>query len=196
VGLDRIGRTVRTHRRNGQCGGGGCVALRHSAWLIFGVTWICSVLGDTILLTEFRLGARWAQPWIQRRRLAGRMNQAQEALSRNAFHAIITGRLIPGGRTPVIAALGLSHYSLRQFLPASIVACGIWSAIYATLGTIGGRIAQQPFWATLIAIGFALSIGLLVQQIRLLLERRSERRAEQGVDEEGLEAVEVKARAD
>jgi membrane protein DedA with SNARE-associated domain len=159
-----------------------------SAWLIFGITWICSVLGDTIMLAEFRWSARWTRPWTQRGRLSGRINQAQEALSRNAFHAILTGRLIPGGRTPVIAALGLSHYPVRRFLPASILACGVWSAIYASIGTIGGRVADQPFWSTLIAIGFALSIGLLVQQIRRWLERRSERRAEQEVVEDGLDA--------
>jgi hypothetical protein len=62
------------------------------------------VLGDTILLLEARLGAGLIQARLERSKLAGRVRQAEQALSQNSFNAIVTGRLIPGGRTPVIAA--------------------------------------------------------------------------------------------
>ena len=75
--------------------------------------------------------------------LAARVGQAEQALSQTSFTAIVTGRLIPGGRTPVIAALGLSGYPIRRFLPASIVACGLWASIYSSIGTIGGKVASR-----------------------------------------------------
>jgi membrane protein DedA with SNARE-associated domain len=148
-----------------------------NAWIIFVITWICSILGDCLLLLQVRFGARWVRPRLNRSKFAPRVDQAQQALTRNSFHAIVTGRLIPGGRTPVIAALGLSHFPMRRFLPATAVACGLWAAIYCAVGTIGGRIAHHPVWATVIAIAFAISIGVAVQHVQRLWQSRQERKA-------------------
>ncbi|HEX8511151.1 MAG TPA: VTT domain-containing protein, partial [Propionibacteriaceae bacterium] len=144
---------------------------------IFLVTWLCSVLGDTLMLVEARLGARRLRPWIARRSFAGKVATAQQALTRNSFNAIVTGRLIPGGRTPVIVALGLSRFSVRRFVLADTVACALWAAIYSTLGSIGGRIANHPLWAMVVAIAFATSIGLLGPKIHGALAHRRQRRA-------------------
>ncbi len=136
--------------------------------LIFVITWVCSVLGDTVMLAEARLGARRLRPWLARRKFAGRVAQAQDGLTKNAFNAIVTGRLIPGGRTPIIVALGLSRFSFRRFMLFDLVACALWAGIYSTVGSIGGRIAHHPVWAMVIAVAFAVSMGTLVQQIRRL----------------------------
>ena len=160
---------------------------RLNVLLIFVITWICSVLGDTVMLVEARLGARKLRPWIARRRFAERVNQAQTGLTNNAFNAIVTGRLIPGGRTPIIVALGLSRFSVRRFVLFDTVACALWAGIYSSIGSIGGRIANHPVWAMVIAIAFAVSIGALVQQVIRLIgwwrERRSVRAAEAQVDD-------------
>ena len=145
--------------------------------LIFLITWVGSVAGDTLMLVEARLGARKLRPWIARRKFAGQVETAQKSLTRNAFNAIVTGRLIPGGRTPVIVALGLSRFPIRRFLLADTVACALWAAIYSTLGSIGGRIANHPVWAMVIAIAFATSIGVLVQKIHKAVTERRESRA-------------------
>lgn len=147
--------------------------------LIFLITWICSVLGDTVMLLEARLGARKLRPWIARRKFAARVQTAQEALARNAFNAVVTGRLIPGGRTPVIVALGLSRYPVRRFVAYDTVACALWAGIYSSIGSIGGRVAHHPVWAMVVAIAFAVSMGALVQQIRRLVEWRRGRRLEE-----------------
>ena len=145
-------------------------------WLIFLITWVCSVLGDTILLLEARLGAGFIRPRLERSKLAARVHQAERALSQNSFNAIVTGRLIPGGRTPVIAALGLSRYPIRRFLPATMFACGLWAGIYSAIGTIGGKVAHHPVWATVVAISFAVCMGMLMTQIRRFLHWRRTRR--------------------
>jgi membrane protein DedA with SNARE-associated domain len=147
-----------------------------SIGLIFVITWLCSVLGDTLMLLEARLGARKLRPWLARKKFSGRVEQAQEALTKNAFNAIVTGRLIPGGRTPVIVALGLSRFSLRRFVLFDSVACAAWAGIYATIGSIGGRVATHPVWAMIIAIACATSVGFLVQRIRAAVAQRRERR--------------------
>ena len=143
--------------------------------LIFVITWLCSVFGDTLMLIEARLGARRLRGWIERTKFVDRVTAAQVGLTRNAFNAIVTGRLIPGGRTPIIVALGLSRYSIRRFMMCDLVACALWAGIYSTIGSIGGRIAHHPVWAMVIAIAFAVSVGALVQQIRRLWQWHRER---------------------
>lgn len=143
--------------------------------LIFLITWICSAIGDTLMLLEARLGAHKLRPWIAKRKISGRVDQAQEALTRNWFNAVIIGRLIPGGRTPVILALGLSRFSVRRFIIADVVACALWAGIYSTLGSLGARVANHPVWGLVIAIVFATSVGLLVQKIHSAVVKRRER---------------------
>lgn len=143
--------------------------------LVFVITWLGSVVGDTMMLLEARLGAKKLRPWIARRKFADKVEKAQESLTKNAFNAIVTGRLIPGARTPVIVALGLSRFSVRRFVIADAVACALWAAIYSTLGSVGGRIANHPIWGMVIAIAFATSVGVLVQKIRSTVIARREK---------------------
>ena len=93
-------------------------------------------------------------------------------MTRNAFNAVVTGRLIPGGRTPVIIALGLSRFPVRRFLVADTVACALWAAVYSTLGSLGARIANHPVWGLVIAIAFATILGLLVGKVYSVVTQR------------------------
>jgi len=143
--------------------------------LIFLIAWVFSVLGDTLMLVEARLGRRRLQGWLDKAPFGQRVTTAQQGLTRNAANAVITGRLLPGGRTPVIVALGLSRFSVRRFVLIDAVACALWAGIYSTLGSIGGRIANHPVWAMVIAIAFAVSVGALVQELRKLWHWRQAR---------------------
>ncbi len=144
--------------------------------LIFVITWLCSVIGDTLMLLEARWGRRRLQAWLSGRRFATRVTAAQGALTANAFNAVVTGRLIPGGRTPVIVALGLSRFPVRRFVLIDTVACALWAGIYSSLGFVGGRLVTDPVWAMAIAIGFAVAVGLLVTQVHRLWLRHLDRR--------------------
>lgn len=145
---------------------------------IFVATFIASTIGDTLLLIEARLGARWLRPWLARRKFNRHVERAQQALVKNPYQAIITGRLIPGGRTPVVIALALSRFPIRRVLLPNAIACALWALIYSTIGSIGGRLVSHPIWAMVIAITFAISVGALVQQVARLvgwLQRRRRR---------------------
>ena len=149
---------------------------RLDVFLIFLITWVASVLGDTVLLLEARMGSRRLRPWLERRKYADRVHEAEKKLHSNAFTAIVTGRLVPGGRAPVIIALGLGRFPLRRFLPADLVGCGLWALIYSTIGSIGGKIANHPLWGMVIAIAFAVCISLVVQQVIKFVQWRRKRR--------------------
>lgn len=164
---------------------------RHQIYIIFLVTWGASVLGDTLLLLEARLGAGKIRRWLARWKYAYRVDQAQRKLKHNAFTAVVTGRLVPGGRAPVIIALGLSRFSVRRFILFDTVACGMWAAVYSTIGSIGGRIAAHPLWGMGLAIVFAVAIGVLVQQsMRLVtwLRKRQAKPAEQSPEQPAIES--------
>lgn len=158
----------------------GAAALAHGSRVdvvvIFLIAWIASVLGDTILLLEARLGARRIRGWVDKRAFAERVHQAERKLHLNAFNAVVTGRLVPGGRAPVIIALGLGRYPVRRFVAYDAVACALWAAVYAGLGSLGGRIADHPVWGIVIAILFAVLLGALVQQVTRFVRWRQTRR--------------------
>ena len=161
--------------------------------VIFLIAWVCSVLGDTLMLVEARLGRRRLQAWLDRRPFGSKVDSAQQALASNAFNAVVTGRLLPGGRTPVIVALGLSRFSVRRFVMIDAVACALWAGVYSTIGSIGGRIANHPVWAMVIAIAFAVSISALVQELRKLWgwwRARSATRASASAPADGEEPTE------
>lgn len=165
--------------------------------LIFLITWVCSVLGDAVMLMEARLGRRRLQRWLDRAKFGARVQTAQRGLTANAFNAVVTGRLIPGGRTPVIVALGLSRFSVRRFVLLDTVACALWAGIYSTIGSIGGRIATHPVWAMVIAIAFAVSMGVLVQEVRKLVtwyRGRSRTESAEPTVAHALDADEVRTR--
>ncbi|MET0694662.1 MAG: VTT domain-containing protein [Propionibacteriaceae bacterium] len=146
--------------------------------LIFFIGWSASVAGDTLLLLEVRLVRGGLQRWLDRRSFGARVDTAQQKVAQNAFTAVISGRLLPGGRAPVILALGLSQFSRRRFILFDTVACALWAAIYAVIGSIGGRVASQPIWGMVIAIAAALMASLVVQQVRRVVRRHHQSAAQ------------------
>ncbi len=143
--------------------------------VIFLIAWAASVVGDTALLLEARLGARRIRRWIDQRTFAARVHQAERKLHLNAFSAVVTGRLVPGGRAPVIMALGLGRYPLRRFVAYDAVACALWAAVYAAIGALGGRLANHPLWGIVLAIVIAVALSAVVQGAGALLRRRRTR---------------------
>jgi membrane protein DedA with SNARE-associated domain len=129
---------------------------------VFVTSWLCSVAGDVALLLEARLGRRRIQGWLDHRPMGQKVRRAQATIDKNVVNAVITGRLIPGGRAPVILALGLSQTPLRRFLAADTVACAIWAALYTGLGALGGSIAGNPVWGLALAVVTAVTVSALL----------------------------------
>ena len=67
---------------------------------------------------------------------------------------IIACRFIPGGRTAVTVACGLTGYSRRKFAAGTGAAAVIWVLYAFWLGRLGGRAFEDLPWA-----GFALAAG-------------------------------------
>ena len=135
---------------------------------IFAIAWVCSVCGDTLLLVEVRLFRHRLQAWLDQRTFAGRVARAQQQIASNGFNAVVTGRLIPGGRAPVIVALGLGSLPVRRFLVFDTVACAVWAALYSTIGAVGSSLTGSPVLAMTIAIAMAVALAAVVSKARQL----------------------------
>jgi membrane protein DedA with SNARE-associated domain len=155
--------------------------------LIFVISWVSSLVGDTLMLLEVRLVRRPLQVWLDQRPLGQRVLSAGEIITRNPFQAVLFGRLLPGGRAPVIIALGLAGYPIRRFMLPDTLACALWAAIYAVLGSLGGQIAKDPLWGMVIAVAASLVAGVLVRQLhRFFVRNRQPRHTPLGSPDEVL----------
>ena len=139
---------------------------------VFVVCWFCSAAGDTVLMSVARLLRRPLQGWLDRRSTGPRVEQARRWLARSPFSAVVTARLVPGTRAPVIIALGLSGASRRRFVGADVVGCGLWAALYTAAGAVGGRLSSHPLLAVTAAVVLAVGASTLAGR---LVRRRQQR---------------------
>ncbi|TXR51615.1 DedA family protein [Quadrisphaera setariae] len=154
--------------------------LASGSWLdlvvVFAVVLVASVLGDSTLLLGAGVVSRLVTPaqraWLGARRLAPAVGRARARIASHAPQAVLTGRLVPGGRAPVIIALGIARYPVGRFMAADALACGAWAGIYVALGALGGRVSGHPLLGIGVAVVCAVALGLGVSQVQRLLQHR------------------------
>jgi membrane protein DedA with SNARE-associated domain len=99
---------------------------------------------------------------------------AEHSLERYGVPLIIACRFIPGGRTAVTVACGLTGYSRRKFAAGTGAAAVIWVLYAFWLGRLGGRAFEDLPWAGFaLATGIALAVTVLVEAGRRLTRRRA-----------------------
>jgi membrane-associated protein len=87
---------------------------------------------------------------------------------------LITARFIPGGRTAVTIASGVTNQSRRRFVAFDAVAATIWATYASLLGFIGGRTFEDNHTLAFgAAFGLAVSGTLLIELGRWLHGRGS-----------------------
>ena len=142
-------------------------------------------LGDNLC---YLLGRRFA-PWIEHRffrseKGAKRRDWAERSLARYGMPLIVVCRFIPGGRTAVMLSCGIVRYDRRRFIIATAIAGVIWACYSFFLGRLGGKAFEDKPWAgLLIAFGGTLAVSGLIELVRRLRARRSQRQA--GPDTQG-----------
>ena len=85
---------------------------------------------------------------------------------------MITARFIPGGRTLLTLACGVTRQPRKWFVGWAVVAAGIWAMYASMLGFIGGKsFADNHTKAFLIAFTGAFSITILIEVSRAINHR-------------------------
>ena len=143
-----------------------------SVWSVIAAAALGAIAGDSL---AYQLGQRTGD-FLRRRspdRYRRRFGWAQRALQNRAGLFIVTARFIPGGRTAVTFASGVTRLRLSRFTGFVVLAGFVWAGYATLLGFVFGRRFQEDHTqAFLFAFGSALLLVALAELIRWMLSRR------------------------
>jgi membrane protein DedA with SNARE-associated domain len=87
---------------------------------------------------------------------------------------LVTARFIPGGRTILTLACGITGQPRRWFVRWASIAAAIWATYAAMLGYLGGRTFQDNHTLAFgVAFGTAVSVTVVIEAVRWALKRRA-----------------------
>jgi len=131
-------------------------------------------VGDNL---AYGLGRRYGDR-VVRRFFSGdkarrRIETAERQLDQRGGELIAAGRFIPGGRTAITLAAGLTSFPWHRFARYDGIAAVIWAGYAALLGYFGGHAFEHQAWKGLVlALGIAFAVTLGTEAVRFLLRRR------------------------
>lgn len=130
-------------------------------------------LGDN---SAYGLGRRFAHRFEQRAaRKDGfrkRLQWAHDQLETRGGPLLITARFIPGGRTALTLASGITRQRHRWFMGWVAVAALIWASYAAGLAyAVGKPFEDNHSAALLVAFGVALFMNILIEVVRKIRHR-------------------------
>ena len=135
-----------------------------------------AILGDNISfwIGHF-VGERTVKRWFRSEKAHQRLEWAERTLDERGAYIIIIARFIPGGRTAVTFSAGyIPTFPWRRFILYDIVAGVVWATYAALLGYFGGKTFEDhPLWGVALALGIALSLGMVVEVVRHFRQRRA-----------------------
>jgi membrane protein DedA with SNARE-associated domain len=134
-----------------------------------------AVLGDNISFwIGTWVGEHTVKRWFRSEKWHKRLEWAERTLDQRGAYIIIIARFIPGGRTAVTFSAGYVHsLPWRRFIVYDVAAGLIWATYGALLGYFGGKTFEDhPVWGIALALGIATSVGLAIESIRHLRQRR------------------------
>jgi membrane protein DedA with SNARE-associated domain len=151
--------------------------------LLIAIVWACALTGD---LTSYFLGRRLGRAFLFRhghlvKLTPDRLAQVETFLRRHGGKTIILGRFIGLVRSVAPFVAGSSRMPARRFVPATLVASGLWSAAFCVLGYVFwqsfDQAAELAREGTLVfAVVVLAAVGLVV-----VWRRWRERRVQMGV---------------
>ncbi len=131
-------------------------------------------IGDNL---AYQLGMS-AEGFLRRTILRGaggerRLAWATRQLEVRGGLLLVTARFIPGGRTAITVASGVTRQPRRRFMAWDALAATLWATYAASLGYFGGRTFEDNHTLAFgIAFGVAVSLTVLIEVIRWLHGRR------------------------
>ena len=131
--------------------------------------------GDNL---AYQLG-KSAEGWLHRtvfRSDAGKkkLAWASHQLDVRGGLLLVTARFIPGGRTAVTIASGVTRQPRKRFMFYDAIASLLWATYAALLGYIGGRTFEDNHTLAFgVAFGLAITGTVIIETIRWLRNRRA-----------------------
>jgi membrane-associated protein len=144
---------------------------------VIGAGALGAFLGDNMAYT---IGHRWSAAFQRRAdrhpKFEAKLSWARTQIRDRGGLLLITARFIPGGRTVLTLACGITRQPRGWFVGWVAVAATIWATYAAGLARLVGEPFKddhtKAFW---IAFGTALGINVVIEVIRHVRAKRLER---------------------
>ena len=136
-------------------------------------------VGDNM---AYAIGRRWSAAFERRAerkpKFAAKLDWAREQIKDRGGLLLITARFIPGGRTALTLASGITRQPRTWFVRWIFIAAIIWATYAAGLARLVGEPFKddhtKAFW---IAFGMALGINVAIEVIRHVRAKASVKNA-------------------
>lgn len=153
----------------------------HRSWVstteVLVVAAAAAYAGDLVLYRLLGTSQRGLGRLLHRRGTSGHAAAHVEDLGRRlAAHdvrTLLTSRLLPGARVPVMVAAVSVRYPWRRFAVADVVPALCWAAAYAAIGLAGRSVSSRPWVGVLVAVVLGLLASALVDLVRRHRARRA-----------------------
>jgi membrane protein DedA with SNARE-associated domain len=125
--------------------------------------------GDLIVYAACRAGGETLAKKVGWLRNNASLDALRERLAKHEITVLLTSRLIPGGRIPVLLAAGISGYRWHRFAVIDLIASSAWSAVYMAIGLLGSALFDEPWQGVVAAIVLVLLttvVSSLIQRLR------------------------------
>jgi len=131
--------------------------------------------GDNL---SYEIGSRASGAAMRRfaRTASGRAryDKVVEQIHERGGLLLVTARFIPGGRTILTLACGITGQPRAWFVRWASIAAAIWATYAAMLGYLGGRTFQDNHTLAFgVAFGTAVSVTVVIEAVRWALKRRA-----------------------
>jgi membrane protein DedA with SNARE-associated domain len=131
-------------------------------------------LGDLIVYAGCRFGGERLAKRVGWLRDNASLDTLRDRLAEHEIGVLLTSRLIPGGRVPVLLAAGLAGYPWERFALVDLTASSLWAAVYMAIGLLGYALFDEPWQGVVAAIVLVLLTTVASSLIRRARRKRSD----------------------
>jgi membrane protein DedA with SNARE-associated domain len=123
-------------------------------------------VGDLIVYAGCRFGGERLAKRVGWLRDNASLDALRDRLAEHEISVLLTSRLIPGGRVPVLLAAGLAGYRWERFALVDLTASSIWAAVYMAIGLLGYALFDEPWQGVVAAIVLVMLTTVISSLVR------------------------------
>ncbi|GAA0954470.1 VTT domain-containing protein [Kribbella koreensis] len=124
-------------------------------------------VGDLIVYAGCRAGGEKLAQRVGWLRNNASLDALRIRLAEHEITVLLTSRLIPGGRVPVLLAAGLAGYRWHRFAVVDLISSSLWAVVYMAIGLLGYALFPKP-WQGVVA---AIALVLLTTVVSSMIQR-------------------------
>jgi membrane protein DedA with SNARE-associated domain len=131
-------------------------------------------VGDLIVYAGCRFGGERLAKRVGWLRDNASLDALRDRLAEHEISVLLTSRLIPGGRVPVLLAAGLAGYRWERFALVDLTASSLWAAVYMAIGLLGYALFDEPWQGVVAAIVLVMLTTVISSLVRRARRKSSD----------------------